>query len=282
MTGYGRATGETTVGRITVEVRSLNHRHLDVMLRSPRSMMHMDPEIRSMVRERISRGKVELYIILEDRPPEFSIDEDRALEIARSLEKVAVSIGDTVRLEHVLAAAEITKTSEKEMDRDIGLVVLETASIALGKMVEHRLEEGKALSEDLVQRMDELKVISAGIVKIAPEVPERIRQNIQQFLSDLELGDRVEPQRLEMEVAMLAQKSDIAEEITRLTTHQDSFMETLCGGGVIGRRLDFLIQEIQREVNTIGSKSGMPEISRKVVDFKTGLEKIREQVQNIE
>ena len=282
MTGYGRATGETAVGRITVEVRSLNHRHLDVMLRAPRGMMHMDPEIRNMVRERVSRGKVEMYLILEDRLPEFYIDTDRAVEIAGSLEKIAVSIGDTVRLEHILAAAEITKTSEKEIGSDTSAVVLETARLALERLVEHRFEEGKALSGDLKQRMAWLKDITDDIARVAPEVPERVRQNMRQFLTDLELGDRVEPQRLEMEVAMLAQKSDIAEEITRLTTHQDSFMETLSGGGVIGRRLDFLIQEIHREVNTIGSKSGMPEISQKVVDFKTGLEKIREQVQNIE
>jgi uncharacterized protein (TIGR00255 family) len=117
---------------------------------------------------------------------------------------------------------------------------------------------------------------------MAPEAPLRARQNITQFLADLDLGERVEPQRLEMEVAMLAQRSDIAEEITRLRTHQGSFRETLSGGGVIGRRLDFLIQEIQREINTIGSKSGVPEISERVVDFKTELEKVREQVQNIE
>ncbi len=282
MTGYGRSTGETAFGRITVEVRSLNHRHLDVMVRAPRSMMHLDPEIRTMVRERVSRGKVEVFLVLEDRPLDFVIDTDRALDVAKALEKVAVSIGDKVRLEHILAAGEIVQSSEREFDEEVTSVVLLAAGQALGNMVEHRHEEGRALAQDLVLRMEELNTISNGIEDIAPDAPKRARQNIIQFLADLDLGERVEPQRLEVEVAILAQRSDITEEVTRLRTHQDSFRDALSNGGVIGRRLDFLIQEIQREINTIGSKSGIPEISERVVDFKTGLDKVREQVQNIE
>ena len=282
MTGYGRSTGETGFGRITVEVRSLNHRHLDVMVRTPRSLMHLDPEIRNMARKRVSRGKVEVFLVLEDRPLDFVIDTDRALDVAKALEKVANAIGDKVRLEHILAAGEIVQSNEREVDDEINSVILKTAGQALEEMIEHRHDEGDALAQDLVQRMDELTTISRGIEEIAPDAPARARQNIIQFLADLDLGERVEPQRLEVEVAMLAQRSDVTEEIIRLRTHQDSFLEALSKGGVIGRRLDFLIQEIQREINTIGSKSGIPEISVRVVDFKTGLEKVREQVQNIE
>jgi len=282
MTGYGRSTGETAFGRITVEVRSLNHRHLDMMVRVPRTLMHLDPEIRNMVRDRVSRGKVEVFLTLEDRPLDFVIDVERALAVARTLDNVASSIGDKVRLEHVLAAGEIVQTSEREVDEEIISVVVQTADQALGNMVDHRQEEGKALAKDLLSRMDELSEIYSNIEDLAPEAALKARQNMNQFLEDLDLGERVDPQRLEVEIAMLAQRSDIAEEITRLRTHQDSFREALSGGGVVGRRLDFLIQEIQREINTIGSKSGIPEISERVVDFKTGLEKIREQVQNIE
>ena len=282
MTGYGRSTGETDFGRITVEVRSLNHRHLDVMVRTPRSLMHLDPEIRNMARKRVSRGKVEVFLVLEDRPLDFVIVTDRALDVAKALEKVASAIGDKVRLEHILAAGEIVQSNERLIGEEINSVILKTAGQALEEMIEHRHDEGDALAQDLVQRMDELTTISRGIEEIAPDAPVRARQNIIQFLADLDLGERVEPQRLEVEVAMLAQRSDVTEEITRLRTHQNSFREALSKGGVVGRRLDFLIQEIQREINTIGSKSGIPEISERVVDFKTGLEKVREQVQNIE
>ena len=282
MTGYGRSTGETGFGRITVEVRSLNHRHLDIMVRTPRSLLHLDPELRNMSRKRVSRGKVEIFLILEARPLEFVIDTDRALSVAKALESVAAAIGDKVRLEHILAAGEIVQSNENEVDDEINSIILKTAGQALEEMVQHRHDEGDVLAQDLVQRMDELTAISRGIEEIAPDAPGRARQSIMQFLADLDLGERMEPQRLEMEVAMLAQRSDVTEEITRLRTHQDSFREALSKGGVIGRRLHFLIQEIQREINTIGSKSGIPEISERVVDFKTGLEKVREQVQNIE
>lgn len=282
MTGYGRSTGETDLGRITVEVRSLNHRHLDVTVRASRNLMHLEPAIRNMIRERVSRGKVEVFMTFEVRPPQFVIDIDRALEVARSLEKVASSIGDTVRLEHVLAVGEITQTGEREVDDETGSVILQAAGDALGNMIEHRVKEGKALALDLASRLVQLDGICEEIDRIAPNVPVRARENTIQFLEKLELGERVDPQRIEMEIAIQAQRADISEEITRLAAHRESLLQTLSGGGVIGRRLDFLIQEIHREINTIGSKSGMPEISAKVVDFKSGLEKMREQVQNIE
>jgi len=244
--------------------------------------MKLDPDIRNLVRESVSRGKVEVYLILEDRPPDFVIDTDRALDVSRALEIVAGAIGDKVRLEHILAAGEVVQTSEREFDEGASSMILATVAAALEQMVEHRREEGASLARDLVERMGDLKTISMDIEEMAPDAPRRARQNIIRFLADLELGERVEPQRLEMEVALMAQRSDIAEEITRLKAHQDSFSEALSSGGVIGRRLDFLIQEVQREINTIGSKTGMPEIAQRVVDFKTGLEKVREQVQNIE
>lgn len=282
MTGYGRSTGETGLGRITVEVRSLNHRHLDVMVRAPRSLMHLDPEIRNMVRQHVSRGKIEVFLTLEDRPLDFVIDSERALDVARALENVASAIGDKVGLEHILAAGEIVQTSEREVDDEVTRNILLTAVQALERMVDHRKREGEVLARDLTSRMEQLTHITASIEDMAPETTKRARSSITQFLAELDLGERVEPQRLELEVAIMAQRSDITEEILRLKTHQESFQAGLLKGGVAGRRLDFLIQEIHREINTIGSKSGIPEISEQVVDFKTELEKLREQVQNIE
>jgi len=282
MTGYGRSTGESESGRITAEVRSLNHRHLDVVVRAPRTMLHLDPEIRSMAREYVSRGKVEVFLTLEDRPPEFVVDARRALAVARSLEAVASALGDKVRLDHLLAAGEIVQTSEGEIGESVRSVILDTVGGAFEQMVEHRYAEGRALAQDLGTRMDELSTITTRVEEMAPDAPRRARQSMVEFLRDLDLGEKVDPQRVDMEVALLAQRSDIAEEIIRLRTHLESFRQTLSAGGVAGRRLDFLIQEIHREINTIGSKSGITEISRWVVDFKTGLEKVREQVQNIE
>lgn len=282
MTGYGRATGETPVGRVTVEVRSLNHRHLDSVIRTPRGLMHLDPGIRNMVREGVSRGKVEVFITLEEGPADMTINTEAALRVARALEPIAGSLGDNVRLEHVIAAGEIFQVREREFDPEVTAAVVRTVGDALGKMANHRLQEGKVLSEDLLARMKDLRGLVSAIRDLAPEVAVRARKNMEQFLADIDMGDRVEPQRLETEIAMLAQRADITEEITRLGAHQDSFEEALAAGGVVGRRLDFLVQEMHREINTIGSKSGLPDISEMVVRFKTGLEKVREQVQNIE
>jgi uncharacterized protein (TIGR00255 family) len=282
MTGYGRTTGETALGRVTVEVRSLNHRYLDISVRAPKNLLYLDPEIRLLVRECVSRGKVEVSIALEDRPPELAVDIGRAMEVTKTLRKVAESIGDNVRLEHILAVGEVVIPGEVEMNPESGEAVLTFVADALDNMVEHRIREGRSLAVDLSTRVEELNSLAAGMEELAPRMPDRARQQIQQFLSGVNLTDRLEPQRLELEVALISQKSDITEEITRLKTHMSSFSRTISVGGVAGRRMDFLIQEIQREVNTIGSKSMLPEISQLVVDFKTGLEKVREQVQNIE
>jgi len=282
MTGFGRSTGETLIGRVTVEVRALNHRHLEVTVRTPRSCIHLDPEIRNLVRGRLSRGKVEIFVTLEDKPPEFKVDTDRALEVAKALEEVAGAVGDRVTLEHILAVGEIIQVREAVVSDELTSSILSTASQALEMMVGHRYEEGRVLALDLVSRMDVLGSIAMEIERMAPEVTARARRNMLQALENLDQRGSLDPHRLDAEIAILAQRSDIAEEVLRLRTHYDSFLETLSKGGVIGRRLDFLIQEMQREINTIGSKSGVPGISEQVVDFKSELEKVREQVQNIE
>ncbi|MDF1536026.1 MAG: YicC family protein [bacterium] len=282
MTGYGRATGETPSGRVTVEVRSLNHRYLDMGVKAPRTAMVIDSEIRSLVRKKVSRGKVEIFVTLEERPREYAVDTERALEMAKALEGVARALGDTVRLEHLIMAGEIVPQGESEFGEDSLASIVDTADMALDSMVEHRLREGASLAVDLTVRIDDLSRLVEKVGEAAPKVTERTRQNMQQFLDALDLGEKVDPTRLEVEVALAAQRSDIAEEMTRLRTHMDAFKEAVAAGGVIGRRLDFLVQEIQREINTIGSKSGLPEISEVVVGFKTDLEKVREQVQNIE
>lgn len=282
MTGYGRATGETPSGRVTVEVRSLNHRYLDMGVRAPRTAMIVDPDIRSVVRKKVSRGKVEVFVTLEERPREYAVDIEKAKEMAKALQEVASELGDTVKLEHLLMSGEIVPQGESEMGEDSLASITETASQAIDSMVAHRLREGASLSTDLMERVDSLAGLVERVGDLAPEVTGRIRTNMQQFLDELDLREKADPSRLEVEIALAAQRSDIAEEMTRLRTHIEAFRASISKGGVVGRRLDFLVQEIQREINTIGSKSGLPEISEIVVQFKTDLEKVREQVQNIE
>jgi len=223
-----------------------------------------------------------MFITLEGSADSIDIDLDRARKLATALGKIAEPLGDKVRLEHILAAGEITAGTEGEIAPESMGLVMETAVEALDNLVFHRQSEGSSLASDMMERTEVLSSIIDGIEKLAPQVTDRIRKQIHEFLDSVNVPDQVDPQRLETEIALISQKADIAEEIIRLKTHLPAMKNAIFSGGVVGRRMDFLLQEIQREINTIGSKSGLMEISRMVVDFKAELEKVREQVQNIE
>ncbi len=282
MTGYGRSLGESPAGRVTVEVRSLNHRYLEISVRAPKGILFLEPEIRNLVRQRLSRGKVELFISYESNAPDFEIDLNRASEAAKALRGIAEMVGDAVRLEHLLAAGQIVTAKEVEIPEETVQTIIEAVAEALDRMLSHRRTEGKALALDLASRMENLENQVPHISGLAGEVPDRVRRQIESFLEKVHISNKVDPQRLEAEIAILAQKSDVTEEITRLKTHMAAFRTALLSEDPVGRRMDFLLQEMQREINTIGSKSSHPVISGLVVDFKTEMEKIREQVQNLE
>jgi uncharacterized protein (TIGR00255 family) len=282
MTGYGRGVKETSDGSVSVEVRSLNHRFLDVSIRAPKEFLYLDPELRKVARKRLSRGKVEIIISLEGKHSDLVVDIDRAAEAARGLAQVAEVVGDQVRLDHVLAVGDIVRSVDTSDPQSKAEIIIGAANEALDRLLAHREEEGRALGLDLFQRASYLRELKIQIEELAGSAPDRARKNITDYLQKIDMGGKIDPQRLEAEVALLAQRADVSEEITRLQAHLDSLEDNLKAGGTVGRRIDFILQEIQREVNTIGSKTGLVEISSLVVDFKSELEKIREQVQNIE
>ncbi|NOY86397.1 MAG: YicC family protein [Deltaproteobacteria bacterium] len=282
MTGYGRDVYDTSNGSVTVEIRSLNHRFLDLSFKAPREYLYLDPGIRQMVRKKLSRGKVEIFVSIKGGLSGLTVDIERAKEIARFLADVAEIVDDRVGLEHLLAFGDIIRPGD-DGDRESTAEAIENAARgALDQLVSHREEEGKALVEDLEPRISLMREIMDRINPLARSVPERSRRQITEFMEGIELNGRIDPQRLEAEVAILAQRVDVSEELTRLSTHLDAMTDTLRAGGAVGRRLDFIIQEIQREINTIGSKAGIMGVSSLIVDFKSELEKIREQIQNIE
>ncbi len=282
MTGYGRGVTETSDGRVSVEIRSLNHRFLDVSIRAPKEFLYLDPELRKAARKKLSRGKVEIFISLEGKHSELVVDIDRAAEAARGLTRVAEVVGDQVRLDHILAVGDIVRSGDTSDPQGMAEIIMGTSNEALDRLLVHREEEGRALGLDLFQRVSYLRELKVQVEVLAGSAPDRARKNITDYLKKIDLGGKIDPQRLEAEVALLAQRADVSEEITRLQTHLDSLEDNLKAGGTVGRRIDFILQEIQREVNTIGSKTGLAEISSLVVDFKSELEKIREQAQNIE
>lgn len=282
MTGFGRAQAEWEGGTVTVEVRSLNHRFLEVSVRSPRDFLYLEPEIKKIARNIYSRGKVETFITLEGGIKGFGVDLEKAQQVLDSLQGVAELTGDKVSLEHVLSVGDVIKWNEKTDVKSLADRILDVCKQAFEKMVEHRIQEGAAIREDLSDRVSSMRKMTEDMAPLAEEVPIRIAENIREFLEKVDAGEAVDRQRLEGEIAMLSQKADVSEELTRLGAHLNAMEEALTAGGPAGRRMDFLIQELVREVNTIGSKAGAVEISGIVIDFKSELEKVREQVQNVE
>jgi len=282
MTGYGRAESDWEAGRVTVEVRSLNHRFLEVSVRAPRDLLFLDNELKKTAREKFSRGKVEIYISIEGGIKGFAVDIEKARQVLSALEGVAELSGDEVRLEHLLSVGDVVRWNEKADVKGLADVVLSVTGQALDRMGEHRVQEGSAIQKDLAGRLMNLRNMSMKMTPLAESVPERIAENLEEFLKRIEKNEVVDHQRLEAEIAILSQRADVSEELTRLEAHLDAMDKALEEGGPAGRRMDFLIQELVREVNTIGSKAAVVDLSSTVVDFKTELEKVREQVQNIE
>ncbi len=282
MTGYGRAESDWEAGRVTVEVRSLNNRFLEVSVRAPKDLLFLDNELKKNARERFSRGKIEIYISIEGGIKGFSVDIEKARQVLTALEGVAELSGDEVKLEHVLSVGDVVRWNEKADVKGLADVVLSVTGQALDRMSEHRVQEGSAIQKDLAERLKNLRDMSMKMPPLAESVPERIAENLDEFLKRIEKNELIDNQRLEAEIAILSQKADVSEELSRLETHLDAMEKALSEGGPAGRRMDFLIQELVREVNTIGSKAGVVDLSSIVVDFKTELERVREQVQNIE
>jgi len=282
MTGYGRAESDWEAGRVTVEVRSLNNRFLEVSVRAPKDLLFLDNELKKNARERFSRGKIEIYISIEGGIKGFSVDIEKARQVLTALEGVAELSGDEVKLEHVLSVGDVVRWNEKADVKGLADVVLSVTGQALDRMSEHRVQEGSAIQKDLAERLKNLRDMSMKMPPLAESVPERIAENLDEFLKRIEKNEVIDNQRLEAEIAILSQKADVSEELSRLETHLDAMEKALSEGGPAGRRMDFLIQELIREVNTIGSKAGVVDLSSIVVDFKTELERVREQVQNVE
>jgi uncharacterized protein (TIGR00255 family) len=282
MTGFGRGQGECPAGRVVAEVRSLNSRFLEVFVKSPREFLFFDPEARRLVRERASRGKVEVFLSIEragDRP---LLTPERAARLNQQLSGLAALVGGRVTLGNLLSAAQMEGVTEAVDGEALGHAAATALGAALGQFVAHRETEGRALAADIRSRIARVRELRDAMTPLAAKAPERVMRQVADFLQRWELASKVDPPRLEAEVALLAQRADITEELTRLATHLVAMDEALARGEGAGRRLDFLLQEAGREVNTVGSKASDSDLASLVVEAKSELEKVREQVQNLE
>lgn len=289
MTGFGRAVLEDEQYSITTEIRSVNHRFSEIQVRLPRQLSIIEDKIKRCINEYINRGKVDVWISIDGKrgiERELQVDwslMDQYVSAQQELNE-RYKIEETIRYSQLLTMPDIVSIKEKDRvsDRFAKQVIdsVENASIQLSKM---REEEGKHLNQDLSDRLDNMEGILKEVEKFAPEVQEIYRDRLYKRIKDLTDNHvEVDDTRILTEVALFADKSNIDEELIRLKSHVHQFRDILKESGAIGRKLDFLVQEMNRESNTIGSKANDYSISRNVVQLKSEIEKIKEQVQNIE
>jgi len=293
MTAFGRHRALTERGDrdITAEIKSVNNRFLDCSVKLPRSYGYLEEKVKSYVSERgITRGKVDVYIgidVIEETGVEVSLDRAAAETYIASLKTLRDEFGlkDDISVMSVAQNRDLfrTKRPEEDTERDWADVKA-VLSVAIDRFIEAREREGAALGRDIEGKIENIKTWAAKIAEISEgniaRYPEKLEKRIKQLLSDFDV--EVAEQRILTEAAVFADKASIDEELVRLNSHFEGFREILNSDENSGRKLDFLLQELNRETNTIASKSGDIEIARIVVDVKAELEKIREQIQNIE
>ncbi|MDD4541391.1 MAG: YicC family protein [Eubacteriales bacterium] len=291
MTGYGSGSAENTNLSVTIEAKSVNHRFLDVSVRMPRSFLRYENTLRTLVQERIKRGKVDVFVSLdqlESSGRKVKLDHG----LAKSYFEALLELADLTSTKDFEAISVLSRFNdifidvddplEEESIRDVLVRAMETA---LSDLDDARQLEGSRLTRNLLEKTDALEEELNKIKELSPRVVEQYRERLLARAEELLAEDRQEwydDQRLFAETAIFADKAAIDEELTRLRSHLLSLREILQGDGPSGRQLDFLIQELNREINTIGSKANDFEISQLVVSMKSILEQIREQVQNLE
>ena len=288
MTGFGRGEAKGKWGAIVVEARSLNHRYLEVSSRLPSPLVSLEERIREYVSKKIKRGRITLSVSL-DRDGELGglvrIDEKRAkryYEVLLSLKKELGMEGE-IRIEEILSLPDVVKveTTPSELE-EIWSQMREALEKATGQLIEMRETEGKALTSDLLRRVVLIEKELAKIAKRGPLVLKQYRSRLLERVKELSSAEKVDRDRLEQEVVFFAENSDITEEMTRMKSHLETFGKALSAKEEVGRKLDFIAQELQREANTIGQKSRDFEISQSVIQMKGEIERVREQVQNVE
>ena len=287
MTGFGK--GEATVGDCVagVEIRSVNSRYLEMNVKLPQTLSTREMEIREMVRQNVGRGKLTVMVSTStgSKEGEISVDAEsvkQVLNLLKSLKKTA-KLTSPVKLEHLLQFRDLFKGSSVDVsDGEEWEAVKAATEAALTQLREARTTEGNSLKADLGTRIDKLNSSLGEIETLAKQRADDEKSKLRQKVSDILNGKEVDPSRLELEIVLLADKLDITEEIVRFRTHNTFFMQLLNGEDSNGRRLNFLLQEMNREANTMGSKASDADLSHLVVEIKEELEKMREQVQNLE
>jgi uncharacterized protein (TIGR00255 family) len=287
MTGYGR--GEATNGNVTVvvELKSVNNRFLDVQVRVPRPYSLVEPRFGKTLKAKLSRGRIDVFVRRQASESSHTIVPDpilaeRYLKAATEVAKRLARPDEAVPTSWILTQPGVLNTVEQEADAigewDLILTALE---LAMSELLDMRATEGSALQADLQTNLDQIAALQGEVTEVQEGIAARLEKRLLERLDRL-VQDRVDASRLASEVAVLADKADVSEELTRISSHCEQFSVALQSKKPVGRKLEFLLQELNREVNTIGSKAAEHPVSARVVEMKSVLERMREQAANVE
>lgn len=289
MTGFGRGEYRDDNYYFLVECKTINHKYADINVRLPRKISFLEDKVRNLIKGYIKRGRVELYIkldVLNNEDVNLKLDETLATQYVDILNQIKdkFNLIDDISVMNVAKFPDVVKSEEKEEDQDSLWIMLQKAlEEALIQLKEMRANEGEKLAQDVIMRCDLLKNYIEEIEKYSYNVVIDYKEKLNNRINEiLENPSIIDENRLAQEVAIYADKSSITEEIVRFNSHIQQLKNTIIKNDSIGRKIDFLIQEMNRETNTIGSKSSDLNITNLVVEVKSELEKIREQIQNIE
>ena len=288
MTGYGRGQSVHEGAKFTVELNSVNRKQSDVVINLPRELMELDPRVRDTINAEVTRGRLNVVIAFHAgacAPQDLALDRGLAKSYFRAMVDLQkeLGVGGEITIETILRAPGVLRTPEEQTTPEVAWPHIEVAlKTALGELMKMREAEGRNLAKDLEKRIKFVRDAVKKVRKIVPGVVKRYRQTLQERIHRAGIDLPIDDERLVKEVVVFADKSDITEELTRLDSHFEQFAAHLKKDEAVGRTLEFMCQEIAREFNTMGSKANDIEISQLVVACKAEMEKVREQIQNIE
>lgn len=287
MTGFGRCNLIQDLREYQVEIKSINHKYSDVNIKIPRNISYLEEDIRKIILSKIKRGKIEVFITFDN----YS-QEGKSIRINKEIAKIYISnLKELADEENISSNIEVTDISKfpdvltiknNENEEKIKQEIIQVVTNAVDKLINMRKIEGEKIATDLLKRIEKIGIITKEISKVSTGLINEYVVKLENRIKEILQTEEIDKSRLAQEVVIYADKCSIEEELTRLNSHISQFRELLKSEDAIGKKLDFLIQEMNRETNTIGSKSGNLEITNRVIDIKTILEDIREQIQNIE
>lgn len=287
MTGFGRASLESNGKNYIIEIKTVNNKYSDITVKSPKRLSFTEDKIRKQIANRITRGKVEVSVSFFDfsnKSKNVVLNKEVAKEYIKQLREIADenNLSENISVVEIAKLPDILNSIDSDNDEEIASEALQCLNMALDSLIEMRKTEGENIKQDLLVRIERVQNLVDKIDENSKGIVEEYVSKLEKRVKEILKTDVVDENRIAQEAVIYADKTSIEEELTRLNSHIVQFKELVNSDGPVGKKLDFMIQEMNRETNTIGSKAGSGEITKAVIDLKVELEDIREQIQNIE